>query len=253
MHSRVRQSVLGDMAPVPTFSGRVGVGATVPIAKIRVPEPMALPAFIYTRSGVFMVIPTNPAGDELGWAAQRDSKERDRQGWIEYQTSGEAARVTKADYASCSHEPIRSIMDTMDESSLRVWAPYEIPDLPTWHTARICLIGDAAHAIPPTGGQGAAQAFEDAGYLTRLLANDQAVERGYDRLFAHFEKVRKARLDYVRAFTRTSGNTRGTSANSLMWAVKKALMGAYFWFKGGVAKDTRITGYDVSEESIEVS
>ncbi|KAJ9419865.1 hypothetical protein QL093DRAFT_2639662 [Fusarium oxysporum] len=34
---------------------------------------------------------------------------------------------------------------------------------------RVIVIGDAAHAIPPTGGQGAAMAFEDAETLSYVL------------------------------------------------------------------------------------
>lgn len=252
MHSKVRHFVLGEATPTPTFSGRVGLGSTIHRSKVKVPAALVLPAFIYTRAGVVMVIPTDPAGNELGWAAQRQTSERDRQGWLDYQTSGEGARVTKADYVDCPFEPIRSIMDTMDESQIRVWAPYEIPDLATWHSGRICLIGDAAHAIPPTGGQGAAQAFEDAGFMVRLLSSPEAVDKGYARVFAHFEKIRKARFEHVRAFTQTSGDTRNASSSGLAWTVKKMLMSAYFWFKGGVAKDTRITGYDVEAESIDV-
>lgn len=34
--------------------------------------------------------------------------------------------------------------------------------LKTWHRGRVILIGDAAHAMLPTQGQGASQAIEDA-------------------------------------------------------------------------------------------
>ncbi|KNB18331.1 hypothetical protein FOXG_22191 [Fusarium oxysporum f. sp. lycopersici 4287] len=37
------------------------------------------------------------------------------------------------------------------------------------YAGRVIVIGDAAHAIPPTGGQGAAMAFEDAETLSYVL------------------------------------------------------------------------------------
>jgi 2-polyprenyl-6-methoxyphenol hydroxylase-like FAD-dependent oxidoreductase len=87
-----------------------------------------------------------------------------------------------------------------------------IPDLRTWHTNRVLLIDDAAHCIPPYSGQGAAQAFEDAGYLARLLNDQATVTHGYSTAFAHFEKVRKKRFGYVRELTTESGRTRETSS-----------------------------------------
>jgi 2-polyprenyl-6-methoxyphenol hydroxylase-like FAD-dependent oxidoreductase len=38
-----------------------------------------------------------------------------------------------------------------------------------WHRGRVVLVGDAAHACPPTLAQGAAQALEDASVLAELL------------------------------------------------------------------------------------
>jgi 2-polyprenyl-6-methoxyphenol hydroxylase-like FAD-dependent oxidoreductase len=44
--------------------------------------------------------------------------------------------------------------------------------LPTWQrNGRAVLIGDAAHALQPSSGQGASQALEDSEALARLLAH----------------------------------------------------------------------------------
>ncbi|MBW8486744.1 FAD-dependent monooxygenase [Actinomadura parmotrematis] len=40
---------------------------------------------------------------------------------------------------------------------------------PPWHRGRTVLIGDAAHACPPTIAQGAAMCLEDAAVLAELL------------------------------------------------------------------------------------
>ena len=46
---------------------------------------------------------------------------------------------------------------------------HAIPHLPTWHTGRMVVIGDAAHAPSPTSGQGASLAIEDAVVLAKCL------------------------------------------------------------------------------------
>lgn len=48
------------------------------------------------------------------------------------------------------------------------WFESHVLDAP-WNRGRVVLIGDAAHACPPTLAQGAAQALEDAAVLAELL------------------------------------------------------------------------------------
>jgi len=50
------------------------------------------------------------------------------------------------------------------------WGLFMRPLTGNWGRGRIQLIGDAAHAMLPNAGQGAAQAFEDAYILARWLA-----------------------------------------------------------------------------------
>jgi 2-polyprenyl-6-methoxyphenol hydroxylase-like FAD-dependent oxidoreductase len=51
----------------------------------------------------------------------------------------------------------------------RPWNTYDFPKVPTWHTDRLVLVGDAAHAASPTSGQGASLAIEDALTLAKCL------------------------------------------------------------------------------------
>ncbi len=51
-----------------------------------------------------------------------------------------------------------------------IYPTWILPTLPHWGERGIVLLGDAAHAMDPTTGQGASQAFEDAQTFTLLLA-----------------------------------------------------------------------------------
>ena len=129
----------------------------------------------------------------------------------------------------------------------KLWPHYEIPEIPTWHRGRMLLIGDGAHALPPNG-QGAAMAFEDAVYLARLIgANPEA---GHDRIFAHFERVRRARIDAVRKGSQAVRAPQASTPSPLVWYLKTCGMAAFFWWKGGVMRDTRITAFDVRTEPV---
>ena len=52
------------------------------------------------------------------------------------------------------------------------WALHDLAPLARWHTDRVVLMGDAAHAMVPHQGQGANQTIEDAIVLADCLAGD---------------------------------------------------------------------------------
>jgi salicylate hydroxylase len=72
------------------------------------------------------------------------------------------------------------------------WALFDVPDLPTFCTGRMVLIGDAAHASTPNAGAGASMAFEDAYILSTLLSEMGDVE-GIEGVFRAFDEVRRPR------------------------------------------------------------
>jgi 2-polyprenyl-6-methoxyphenol hydroxylase-like FAD-dependent oxidoreductase len=63
-----------------------------------------------------------------------------------------------------------------------------------WHRGRVVLIGDAAHACPPTLAQGAAQALEDAQVLAELLL---AADAPTDAMWQAFTDRRYARASAI--------------------------------------------------------
>ncbi|WP_166028775.1 FAD-dependent monooxygenase [Streptomyces chilikensis] len=61
------------------------------------------------------------------------------------------------------HEPVPSVLAAVrPEDVLRHDVHHVHPALPAYHRGRVALVGDAAHAMPPTLGQGGNQALEDA-------------------------------------------------------------------------------------------
>ncbi|MBV2357393.1 FAD-dependent monooxygenase [Streptomyces sp. J2-1] len=80
----------------------------------------------------------------------------------------------------------------------------ELPLGTPWHTGRIMLVGDAAHAASPATGQGASMALEDAVVLAKALRD--APGRG--AAFALHERLRRTRAE--RNITVSGGISRGT-------------------------------------------
>ncbi|WP_330260598.1 FAD-dependent monooxygenase [Streptomyces murinus] len=82
----------------------------------------------------------------------------------------------------------------------------EMPLGARWHTGRVLLIGDAAHAASPATGQGASTALEDAVVLAKALRDlpDAA------RAFGAYERHRRPRVEHN--ITVSGGISRGTHA-----------------------------------------
>jgi len=72
------------------------------------------------------------------------------------------------------HGPWDDIREVLTDPTTVNYARFETHLLPApWNRGRVVLIGDAAHACPPTLAQGAALAFEDAAVLAdELLSRD---------------------------------------------------------------------------------
>ena len=70
------------------------------------------------------------------------------------------------------------------------WGLYDRDAFEYWQNGRICLLGDAAHSMLPTFGQGAAQAFEDGAALSSCFSLHKTDV--YSALL-HYERVRHFR------------------------------------------------------------
>ena len=105
-----------------------------------------------------------------------------------------------AEYAGWD-DPVLETIGALDQTFR--WGIYDRAPLPYWSTARMTLLGDAAHPMVPHVGQGAAQAIEDGFTLAVLLegANRQDVPK---RLKA-YEGLRMERTSQVQRIARDTG------------------------------------------------
>lgn len=122
----------------------------------------------------------------------------------------EAVASALRDYLDGYPEPIPKILDGLDPDDLIVTALEDLPSLDSWSRNRVVLAGDAAHAMLPFAGQGAAQAIEDG----LILADAIATHETHERAFEAYESERKPRADRVRGESRRLGRF-GTMQSTL--------------------------------------
>jgi 2-polyprenyl-6-methoxyphenol hydroxylase-like FAD-dependent oxidoreductase len=92
-------------------------------------------------------------------------------------------------------------------------------------------MGDAAHAMSPQGGQGAAMAFEDAETLAFTIAQPDFLE-ARSKLLLKWQNHRRQRVGEVKAFTDRNGRLRSPNSNYYKQLVKDWVMWAMLKYHG---------------------
>jgi salicylate hydroxylase len=100
------------------------------------------------------------------------------------------------------HPIIKGILEAGDDTEYYQWALRELPPLTHWFKERVCLLGDACHAMLPFMAQGAVMAIEDAWVLAQKIA---IFPNNPSQAFSHYEKERKPRITKVQATSRRNG------------------------------------------------
>jgi 2-polyprenyl-6-methoxyphenol hydroxylase-like FAD-dependent oxidoreductase len=132
---------------------------------------------------------------------------RERTYWFAVLTSTPSAPDLLTEAFAGWHEPIAAVLAATPESERSYLELRDLPPLPRWHDGRHVLVGDAAHAMTPNMGQGAAQALLDVAALARELAADRPLA---DALRA-YERARKRPVERVVRQSRAIGRIAQTA------------------------------------------
>jgi 2-polyprenyl-6-methoxyphenol hydroxylase-like FAD-dependent oxidoreductase len=79
------------------------------------------------------------------------------------------SRQLRKRHANWKEPVIQKILGSLKVQNM--YPTWTSPQLPTWEKDGVVLVGDAAHALPSTSGQGSSQALEDVEAFTMLLSH----------------------------------------------------------------------------------
>ena len=105
---------------------------------------------------------------------------------------------------SSFHETYLKALRHASDKDCLVWRASDLPTLPTWRSpsGKVLILGDAAHAILPTGAQGAAMAVEDSAALVECIGR-ATHQSDIPKVLEAFETIRKPRTDFMQRFARS--------------------------------------------------
>ncbi len=194
IHSVLRTAIRpgGDAEQAPRFSGLCAFRCLVPAGKA---PPMARRPVqtLWLGPGRHFVHYPISGGALVNVVAITPAGEWRSESW-----------TAKGEIADLMHEfagwdgRLRQLIAAANDT--RRWALYDRTPLERWTEGRIGLLGDAAHAMLPFFGQGAAQAVEDAAALAACLAS---ADRGsVPDALRRYEEIRRPRASRLQLMSR---------------------------------------------------
>ncbi|KAL4802330.1 hypothetical protein BDV18DRAFT_164154 [Aspergillus unguis] len=154
----------------PEYQGLVGVGGFISTEEVKGLVEKGTMSLLFGGNGFFGYFFSNSSlstpdqdspyhvselGESLGW-------------WSTY-TADECPDPKTLDMDAVANQ-LRERHATWKDPS--VYPTWTSPQLPTWESDGVVLVGDAAHALPSSSGQGSSQALEDVEAFAMLLAHE---------------------------------------------------------------------------------
>jgi 2-polyprenyl-6-methoxyphenol hydroxylase-like FAD-dependent oxidoreductase len=188
VHSRVRACILPDVA-APRDTSMVSIGGFCAAGVTPPADPADADRLTFMVGPQFQLGYSKMSHTQWGW-------------WCHVHAAGPSARD------ALMTMPFPALRDLLLERYRGWTAPaqefiaqteawlrtpiHDVPTLPTWKRGRVLLLGDAAHAMSPAGGQGASLALEDAMLFGQLVADRTA---SIEDVMGQFESLRRRRAE----------------------------------------------------------
>jgi 2-polyprenyl-6-methoxyphenol hydroxylase-like FAD-dependent oxidoreductase len=197
VHSTVRQYIAPGIGP--EYTGILGVLSHIKRSSVDWPyEDYERNGTIQDKPGGLFFIAEDAEGEVLMIGRQIQYPEQSREDLDKLQTDYdklvEFYRKDYDEWGSTAKKIIDSI--TANKDTCYIWPFVRMPTLPQWfsQSGRVIIVGDGAHAVPPSSAQGLCQALEDAFSLTVLLTNVVPLDSAANDVISDERKAVEAKL-----------------------------------------------------------
>lgn len=211
LYSTVRKHLAPSI--VPEYTGLIGIMSHVKRDAVNWPSSEYEPyGTLQGVPGAFFFIPEDSAQQEIMVGMQFGHPEQTREDLDKLQ----ADKDRLIEYFGTGYGEWdamgKSIIDAVsaNKDSCYIWPYMRIPSTWQWfsETGRVIVIGDGAHALPPSSAQGINQALEDAYTLALLLTSSSHARRAAEQpsplahALASWQKLRQQKVNAIFDWTR---------------------------------------------------
>ncbi len=196
IHSRTRSAYF-PAAPNPSYTGIINLGG---VTHTDLPTTDNAMHMIFGKAGFFGYA-VRPSG-ETYWFSNYAQSTAPTRAELEGVAATHYREKLLAVHAG-DPPAVKHILQAVT-GPIGAYPVYDMPSLPAWQRGRVCLLGDASHAVGPHVGQGASLALEDAFVLAKCLRDLPDPPTA----FAAFERLRRARVEKVHKASRQTGNQK---------------------------------------------
>ncbi|CAK7207052.1 hypothetical protein SEUCBS139899_009860 [Sporothrix eucalyptigena] len=196
IHSRLRAHLHPDVAL--EFTHVFATTAIVPASQVCLPLGTNLPVTLMSNTqGAYVLVYADAAETQICVMKQARKADLGRDGWAAFVADTEGVVAFLREGAENFPAYVQRAVAAVPVDTLIVWPFHVVPQLRTWSSTlrKITLLGDAAHALPPSTGQGANQVLEDAFTYGTVLAQSTAETLADNLLKWH--AGRQARVDGI--------------------------------------------------------
>jgi 2-polyprenyl-6-methoxyphenol hydroxylase-like FAD-dependent oxidoreductase len=200
IHSRVRPFI-HPMAQT-AYTGVMCLLSTADRRTFRFPSTKdadtCLPTFIAGKTGALILVPQSADGNTVAVMSHHEHPDVGRAGWDALRSSPEQLMAMQMKNKQHSSDFVQSVLESIQPDTMSIWPFHYLPRVDTWMSPakRVILIGDAAHAMPPTSGQGIGSGLEDAYSLALLLARADST-LPFDAAVDWWQSFRMERTDAI--------------------------------------------------------
>ncbi|RSL50055.1 hypothetical protein CEP54_012117 [Fusarium duplospermum] len=254
----------------PNYEGLVGIGGFVAADTLRESVEKGSINFVFGGSGFFGYFfsdssPSDPErdspshvcepGDSLAWWSTYEIKECPDAKSLDMD---DVMRQLRERHDQWKDPVVQSVLKSAHVQNM--FPTWTSPELPTWECDGVVLLGDAAHALPPTSGQGASQALEDCEALTLFLAhhlsdrgqetssNHASLKQAINKAAKQYMNLRRPRVRHILKAAQKMQNSK-RSMGAIQEYAMYTFMKVIGFFPSLATKPTRtVIEYNVAEE-----